>query len=110
MHQIKQITFSGVVADGEKITFTLSEFHEKYAVDESLLTEMLEQGLIESEVNEVDNLTVDLHALHRIQAAMRLQRDLQINMPGIVLVLDLREELEQVYQELEILRKHITQD
>lgn len=107
MYHIKQIIFSDVMVGDEKVTFTLTEFHEKYAVDEALLLEMLEYGLIEPD--KAENLIVDLHTLHRIQAAMRLNRDLQVNMPGIALVLEMREKLDRMNNELEILRKHITE-
>jgi chaperone modulatory protein CbpM len=106
MQQIKQIIFSDVVVD-EKIIFTLTEFEQRYAVGEEFLNEMLEHGLIELGKTERDEMVLDRRALHRIESARRLHQDLEVNMPGIVLVLDLMDELRELKDELHLLRRQI---
>jgi len=103
----KDMILSGFIMD-ETIPFTLTEIRQQYAIDEALLMEMIEYGLIPSEVIAVEEYSVDYATVRRIQSALRLQRDLEINIPGIVMILDLLEELEQVQQELAVLRKNVT--
>jgi chaperone modulatory protein CbpM len=106
MQQIKQIILSDVIV-GESMMLTVTEFHHKYAIDETLFNELLEYDLIPFDDEESGNVFLDLRAVRRIQSALRLQRDLQVNMQGVAVILDLREELETVQSELDILRKHL---
>jgi chaperone modulatory protein CbpM len=106
MHQIKQIIFSDVVVD-EKIMFTLTEFEQRYAIDAAFLNEMLDHGLIELRKTESDEMVLDRRALRRIESARRLHQDLEVNMPGIVLVLDLLDELRDMEEELQLLRRQV---
>jgi chaperone modulatory protein CbpM len=105
MQRIKQIILSDVIV-GESMTLTVTEFHDRYDIDEELFNELLEYELIPVQ-EEAEKVFLDLRALRRIQSALRLQRDLEVNMQGIVLILDLREELENVQSELGVLRKHL---
>ena len=106
MHHIKQIIFSDVIVN-EKVTLTITEFEHRYAVDEAFLNEMLEHGLIEPRQPSPEEMVLDRQALQRIESATRLRRDLEVNMPGIALVLDLMDELHHMQDELELLRRQI---
>jgi chaperone modulatory protein CbpM len=44
------------------------------------------------------------HALRRARLALRLERDLELNLAGVALALDLMEELERLRRELEARR------
>jgi len=44
-------------------------------------------------------------ALRRARTALRLQRDLEINLPGVALALELMEELEALRRELQSFRR-----
>jgi chaperone modulatory protein CbpM len=108
MPHIKKIIFSDVIV-GENVTLTLTEFEERYHVDETFLDEMLEHGLIDftPEQKSAEKIVLDSGALHRVESALRLRRDLEVNMPGIALVLDLLEELQDARGELQILRRQV---
>jgi chaperone modulatory protein CbpM len=106
MRHITQIILSDALNE-ETLTFTLAEFSEQYDVQEKMLFEMLEHSLIEPQELTAEGLYIDVRALRRMQSAVRLQRDLDINLPGIALVLELVEQLEHVRGELEILQRHI---
>jgi chaperone modulatory protein CbpM len=106
MRQMKTIIFSDVLV-GEMMTLTLTEFEKQYQVDEAFLNEMLDHGLIEPTQLETEKMVFDIQALQRIQSALRLQRDLEVNMPGIGIVLDLMDELHHAREELQILRRQI---
>ncbi len=105
MRKINQIIFSDL-SSNEKLIFTLTEFHDRYQIDETLFLEMLEEGLIEPQKQEVEDLYFDIQSLQRLQAALRLHRDLRVNIPGAVLALELMDELEDLRKELSILQRH----
>ena len=71
-----------------------------------LLIEIIEEGLFASQAADEEQMTLDQKSLQRLETAFRLHRDLNINLPGVALALDLLEEMEQMKEELEILRKH----
>lgn len=89
-------------------TTTIS-FHgvcQKYNIPGELLSEMIEQGLFPNQCIDKEQIALDQKALRRLEAALRLHKDLGINLPGVALALDLLEEIEKMRQELEILHKH----
>lgn len=104
MRQIKQIIFSDVVV-GETTHLSITEFHDKYDIEEAVFFDMLEYGLFEPRKIETETIYLDLDALRRIQLALRLQRDLGVNLPGAALAVDLMKELEELRKELATLHK-----
>lgn len=76
----------------------------------SELMDMVEAGLIETgdpppgEASMPGALRFPSQALGRVQAALRLQRDLDLNLAGVVLVLEMRDRLRRLESELERLR------
>ena len=68
---------------------------------------MMEHGLFELSKPLRDDHEIDLRTLRRIESAFRLHRDLEINMSGIALVLELRDELETLRNELNVLYGHL---
>jgi len=75
------------------------------SVDRTCIVELVEEGVLR--VIEVDSAEWRFSgaALRRARAAMRLQKDLEINLPGVALVLELMEELGRVRSELEVQRR-----
>lgn len=96
---------AGVILD-ENTTISFVEICQKCNVSEEMLLDMLEHGLFQSTMN-AKNISVDHRTLSRIQSACRLQQDLGINLPGVVLVMELLDELEQVRERLRILQRHV---
>jgi chaperone modulatory protein CbpM len=92
----------GILQD-EKI-YTLIELSEITITDQSFLQEMIECGIIEPAIaTPVEKY--DYQALKRVQKAIRLHRDLAINLEGISLVLDLLDEVQALEQELVVYRR-----
>jgi chaperone modulatory protein CbpM len=96
---------SGVLMD-ENTTLSFVDICHQHHVPEELLRDLLEHGLFEVE-GISNNLEFDMQMLQRIQSARRLQHDLGINLPGVVLVLELLDEMEQLRNELSILKHHV---
>jgi len=70
------------------------------AVDERHIVELVEEGVL----HVMDAHTAQWHftgaALRRARTALRLERDLEINLAGVALALELMEELEQLRRQL----------
>lgn len=103
---VKSTMIMGMLVD-EQSSVSFLEVCEKQGISEDVLLDMLEHGLL-PEVNSTDKqVEFDLTMLNRIQSACRLQVDLGLNVPGVVLVLELMDELKQLHSELSVLKRHI---
>jgi chaperone modulatory protein CbpM len=85
----------------ESTVLTVKDLSRLCAVDERHIVEFVEEGVLD--VVEVD--TTEWHftgsALRRARLALRLERDLELNLAGVALVLELMEELQRLRRELE---------
>lgn len=72
------------------------------AVDERHIVEFVEEGVLS--VVEIDS--TEWHftgaALRRTRRALRLERDLELNLAGVALALELMDELERLRHELKV--------
>ena len=84
---------TGVVLD-EDIRFTLVELSHACEVQCEWVIELVEQGVLEPEGSKPDQWHFPATCLSRTRKARRLQQDLELNLPGVALVLDLLEEIE----------------
>lgn len=84
---------SGVVLD-ERVTLTLTEVCELCGVEESVVVEMVEEGIAEPLDQRAGQWEFTGVAVTRLRTAYRLQRDLHINLAGAALALDLLEEIQ----------------
>jgi chaperone modulatory protein CbpM len=106
---IEEITLSDSMLN-DTTTFTLTEIRSHYQVDDEFISALIEYGLIVPlNANEKDRIFNWL-AVQRIQTVLRLQRDLEINLPGIAFVFDLLQELEKTQNELAMMRKYLNND
>lgn len=101
-----QTIIAGVLMD-ENTTISFVDVCQKCNISEDVLIEMIEHGLFPASTTAVKNIHIDQQTFTRIQSACRLQQDLGINLPGVVLVLELLDELEKAQKELHILQHHV---
>lgn len=94
-----------LVDDHSSVSFV--DVCEKQGISEDVLLDMLEHGLLPEVIAPDRQVEFDLSMLNRIQSACRLQVDLGLNVPGVVLALELMDELEQLHSELSVLQRHI---
>lgn len=90
----------------ETTTVSFVEVCHQYNIPENLLIEMVEYGLFPDQPTDKAKIALDQKALRRLESAFRLHRDLEINLPGVALALELLEKIEAMQHELDILRKH----
>jgi chaperone modulatory protein CbpM len=88
----------------ESAVLTVRDLSRICAVDERHIVEFVEEGVLQViEINTTEwRFSGD--ALRRARLALRLERDLEINLAGVALALDLMEELRQLRRELEARR------
>jgi chaperone modulatory protein CbpM len=100
----KEILVGVLIEDSTTISYT--EVCRKYSIPQKLLAEMMEHGLFSNKSTQIEQLTLNQKELKRIESAFRLHHDLGINLPGVVLALELLEKIEKLDSELSILRKY----
>ncbi|MGA8262526.1 MAG: chaperone modulator CbpM [Arenicellales bacterium] len=79
----------------ETVTLTLTEISYACQVHEERIIELVEEGIIEPEFQQ-RAWHFPATQLRRAHKAIRLQQDLDINLAGVALVLDLLEEIDQL--------------
>jgi chaperone modulatory protein CbpM len=93
----------------EGLEVSVQDLCRMFAVEERHIVELVEEGVLGTQgavsVVEVDRTEWRFHGaqLRRARIALRLERDLGINVPGVALVLELLEELEQLRRERRVL-------
>jgi chaperone modulatory protein CbpM len=84
----------------ESALLTVQDLSRMCAVDERHIVEFVEEGVL----SVVEFNTTEWHftgaALRRTRLALRLERDLELNLAGVALALELMEELENLRREL----------
>ncbi len=85
---------------------TLDEFCHAIHVEKTTIVEMVEHELVQPEGDTPEQWRFDSTALRRGRIATSFYRDLEINMSGIALALDLLEKIEYLEQQLDILERN----
>jgi chaperone modulatory protein CbpM len=90
---------SGAILE-ESADLTVKDLSRMCAVDERHIVQYVEEGVL----NVVEINTTEWHftgaALRRARLALRLERDLELNLAGVALALQLMEELEYLRREV----------
>ncbi|SFR55611.1 chaperone modulatory protein CbpM [Marinobacter daqiaonensis] len=104
-------TIVTVELDDPAGTFTLREICERGECHAEFVIKLVSHGVIspiEDSPNALD-WTFDLPNLARLQRARRLQRDLEINLPGLAMSLDLLDEVRDMRREVDRLNRLLDQ-
>ena len=80
----------------EEILCSLAEICRFCGVTAERIHEMVEEGVISPHGLSPREWNFTTIEIRRVQTTVRLQNDLQVNLPGCALVLDLLEELEEL--------------
>ena len=89
---------SGAIVE-ESALLTVEDLSRMCAVDERHIVEFVEEGVL-SVVESHREWHFTGAALRRARLALRLERDLELNLAGVALALELLEELERLRREL----------
>ena len=88
----RTIIVDGMLLDDE-VRLTLSDLCRATGLHAEALIAMVEEGLIEPRGDSPRSWRFPATALARLNTAVRLQRDLQLNVSGVALALDLLDEV-----------------
>ena len=84
----------------EYAVLSIDELSRLCAVEPAYIVELVEEGVLSVTAIEAEQWRFAGTALRRARTALRLQRDLEINLPGVALALELMEELDALRREL----------
>jgi chaperone modulatory protein CbpM len=87
---------------------TLQELCDACQRSSDFIDELIEYGAIQPRGFSIATWRFDAKQLQRIQRMLRLQEDLEVNLAGAVLAVDLMEKIDALETEVEILKKHLT--
>ena len=90
---------SGEVLE-EEVELTLAELCSACQVPAERVFELVEEGLVEPRGREPSHWRFQGVSLRRVRFALRLERDLGVNMAGAALALELLEEMDAMRERL----------
>src|ERR1700722_11487661 len=88
----------------ESVVLTVKDLSRICAVDERHIVEFVEEGVLHVVETNAAEWRFTGAALRRARLALRLERDLELNLAGVALALELMEEVERLRRELEARR------
>ena len=80
----------------ESTWYSLGEACGLCRVNDERIQEMIREGVLSPAGSSAQEWRFGAREVKRIQVALRLQRDLDVNLPGAALALDLLEELDRL--------------
>jgi chaperone modulatory protein CbpM len=98
MGSVRDDALSGEIFDDYTL-LNIDELSRLCSVDRTFIIELVAEGVLEV-IQIAPEWRFSGGALRRARAASRLQRDLQINLPGVALALELLDELEHLRRAL----------
>ncbi len=90
---------AGVLLD-ESSDLTLEELSRACGVERRVLVAMVEEGLLEPVDRSLAPWRFRGSALRRARTALRLQRDLEVNLAGTAMILELLDEIDRLERRL----------
>ena len=92
-------TLTGILLD-EQVELSLHDLCRACSTSTEWVVELVDEGVLEPIGHERAHWRFSGPSLLRAHAAMRMQQDLQINLAGVALALDLMEEIEAIRERL----------
>lgn len=89
------ITLTGTILD-EDTRCNLGDLCRFCGVPADIILEMIDEGMLCPQGSTPGDWRFTALEIRRVQATIRLQRDLRVNLPGCALALQLLEELEEL--------------
>jgi chaperone modulatory protein CbpM len=93
------MTLTGILLD-EQAELSLHELCHACSTSTEWVIELVDEGVLEPIGQDHSHWRFSGTNLLRARAAMRMQQDLQINLAGVALALDLMEEIEAMRERL----------
>ena len=104
MHNYYMIPLGEIIDDN--IRLNLDEIAQRCAVQVEVVIAMVHEGVLEPRGERPEEWYFSGPDLIRLYRACRLQQDLEVNLPGVALALDLLEELDTLRNRIRLLEGH----
>ena len=92
---------TGTLIDDDRL-FTLADICRSCSVPAEMINDMIEYGIIEPSGDTAAQWRFAGGCLWRVTTVVRLQHDLEVNLAGAALALDLIEEVRELRRQLKI--------
>jgi chaperone modulatory protein CbpM len=99
MSPLEDQALQGVLVDDSTL-ISLEDLCRICAIERRHVVEFVEEGVLEIAALDAEQWRFRGAALRRVRIAMRLQRDLELNLVGVALALDLMDEIQQLRREI----------
>ena len=96
------VTISGVILD-EHAEVTMDDLCRACRVDQAAIVALVEEGIVEPRTRDVMPWRFSGTTLPQVARALRLQRDLDLNLAGVAFAMDLLSEIEDLRNRLKIM-------
>jgi chaperone modulatory protein CbpM len=103
MSSTQHSALQGTLVD-ESTLLSIEDLCRICALERNHVVQFVEEGVLEVDVADAPEWRFRGGALRRARAAMRLQRDLELNLVGVALALDLMDEIERLRRDLKARR------
>ena len=100
MSKNTMIVVTEVLID-EQPKLNLDELCAACQVTPEFIDDLIDYGILELESTEFN-----AEHLRRVRTVVRLQHDLEVNLPGAAVILDLMDELDDMRKQLEVVEKY----
>lgn len=87
----------------EEVQLSLTELCQASSAERELVLQLVEHGVIEPQGDAPQAWVFTGRSLQRTRVALRLLRDLELNLPGAALAVDLLDQIAQLQRELQAL-------
>ena len=87
--------------------YSFNQFCELCRMEPEVVILLVEEGVIIAEGRQPATWTFSFQMVKRLKRAYRLQRDLELNISGVALSVELLEEIDQLRDELARLRSRL---
>ena len=88
----------------EQLTLTLVELSKACNVHAEWILELVDEGIIDPLKKDTIHYYFSASCLKQALAVKNLQQDLGINLAGAALVLDLKQEIDQLHTQIQVLK------
>jgi len=92
-------TISGTIISGD-VTLSFTEICSATKVNPQLVLELIEYHIIQPQGNAESNWAFDHICLKRVRLARNFYHDLEVNLPGIALAIDMLERIDALEAEI----------
>lgn len=96
-----------IVVDESCFTLSLKELTEHGGVSADYILDLVDQGILDVVEKQNENMLFNADAANRLQKLIRLQQQLELNLPGAAVALDLMDEIDRLHAQVAQLEAQI---